>query len=32
MLSLQGSYGYVRTTEDVLALLKDALPARALHG
>ena len=31
MLSLQGSYGYVRTTDDVLALLKQALPTAALH-
>jgi biuret amidohydrolase len=31
MLSLQGSYGYVRTTHDVLALLKQALPTAALH-
>ena len=31
MLSLQGSYGYVRTTDEMLALLMDALPAKASH-
>ena len=32
MLSLQGSYGYVRMTDDVLAPLKQALPVGALHS
>jgi nicotinamidase-related amidase len=30
LLSLEGAYGYVRTTDEVVALLKQALPGRAL--
>jgi nicotinamidase-related amidase len=31
MLSLQGSYGYVRRTNEVLALLEQALPVGTVH-